>query len=252
MEGSIPRSPTRSSSYGGAPTGARVFSIRCGLVRLGLIGDVHAEDQLLARTLEQMTPGRVDRVLCTGDLVDGFGNVDRVCALLQARGVLVVRGNHDRWIRADEARTLPNAHRMTDLAVESIGYLKELPKTHTLDVPSALGGGRVMLCHGIGENDMCQLLPDDHGYAISANSDLLGVLFDPTVRLMIGGHTHTPMVRRFERGAGKRPLFVVNPGTLARDGAPGFAIVDLAQGRADFFRLAAQGPPSHTTTAMLT
>lgn len=221
-------------------------------MRLGLIGDVHAEDQLLARTLEQMTPGKVDHVLCTGDLVDGLGNVDRVCALLQARGALVVRGNHDRWIRADEARTLPNAHRMTDLSVDTIGFLKDLPKTKSFDLPPALGGGKVMLCHGVGENDMCQLKPDDYGYAISSNTDLLSVLFDPTIRVMVGGHTHQPMVRRFERGAGKRPLFVVNPGTLARDNTPGFAIVDLTQGRADFYVLPPQGPPTLKTTAMLT
>ncbi|MBX3226093.1 MAG: metallophosphoesterase family protein [Labilithrix sp.] len=217
-------------------------------MRFGLIGDVHAEDQLLARALDAIAAAKVDRVLCTGDLVDGFGNVDRVCALLAARGVTVVRGNHDRWIRSDDLRTLPNAHRMTDLAVESIGFLKELPQTVSIDV----AGGKLLLCHGVGANDMCKLGPDDYGYAISSNDDLLKVLFDPTIRVMVGGHTHKTMARRFERGTGKPPLFVVNPGTLARDHGPGYAVLDLARARVDFHALPSDGgAPTHVSTAAL-
>jgi hypothetical protein len=37
----------------------------------------------------------------------------------------------------------------------------ELPPTMTLEVPR----GTLLLCHGIGENDMKQLGPDDGGYA---------------------------------------------------------------------------------------
>jgi predicted phosphodiesterase len=218
-------------------------------LRLGLIGDVHAEDQLLARTLDILTAARVEKILCTGDLVDGLGNVDRVIRLLEKFGALVVRGNHDRWIRSDEMRTLPHAHRMTDLAIESIGYLKELPETHKLDIDAV--GGKLLLCHGVGTNDMCRLTPDDYGYAISSNTDLLAVLFDPNIRVMVGGHTHKPMLRRFARAAGKAPLFVVNPGTLARDNEPGYAILDIRGARTDFYRLPESGTPAHVSTAML-
>ncbi len=217
-------------------------------MRLGLIGDVHAEDQLLARTLDEMTAAKVDRVLCTGDLVDGFGNVDRVCSLLLQRRAVVVRGNHDRWIRSDEMRELPNVHRMTDLSVEAITFLKELPNTLALDLPT---GGKLLLCHGVGPNDMCKLGPDDYGYAIASNDDLLKVLFDQTIRVMVGGHTHKPMLRRFERSKGKHPLFVVNPGTLARDDAPGYAILDVGNGRVDFHRFPETGPTTHVSTAVL-
>ncbi|MFO0742588.1 MAG: metallophosphoesterase family protein [Labilithrix sp.] len=218
-------------------------------MRLGLIGDVHAEDDLLARTLDELSHARVDRVLCTGDLVDGLGSVDRACALLRERNVMVVRGNHDRWIKSDELRTLPHAHRMTDLAADTITFLKELPQTLSLELGS---GGRLLLCHGVGSNDMCKLTPDDYGYAISANEDLLGLLFDPTVHVMVGGHTHKPMLRRFERARGKTPLWVVNPGTLARESAPGYAILDLGRASVDFYRFEdASEKARHQTTAMM-
>ncbi len=221
-------------------------------MRLGLIGDVHAEDELLRLTLAALREARVDRILCTGDLVDGQGNIDRACALLREANVLVVRGNHDRWIRADELRSLPHAHHMTQLAVETIALLKELPPTRTIDLPA---GGKVLLCHGVGANDMLGLLPDTRGDAIAGNEDMLAILFDATIRVMVGGHTHRPMLRRLERGRGQPPLFAVNPGTLARQDEPGFAILDLHDeahsGRIDFYRFGTDGSTAHTSSAVL-
>lgn len=202
-------------------------------MRLGLIGDVHAEDERLHVAITALMAERVDRILCSGDLVDGHGDVDRACALIKTHQVITVRGNHDRWIRDDDMRTLPNAHLMTKLAPESIEVLKALPSTLTLDLPL----GKLLLCHGTGSNDMRKLGPDDSGYAISANDDLLKVLFDPSVAFMVCGHTHVPMVRRFERGSGKPALLVVNAGTLAREDKPGFAILDMAARRVDFHHI---------------
>jgi len=201
--------------------------------RLGLIGDVHAEDERLRVAIAALNAEKVERILCCGDLVDGHGDVDRTCSTLALHGVTTVRGNHDRWIRDDDMRTLPNAHRMTALTPLSIELLKSLPRTVSVDVP----GGKPLLCHGIGDNDMRRLGPDDDGYAISSNDDLLKVLFDATIAFMVAGHTHKPMVRRFERGGGKPALIVVNPGTLAREDGSGFAVLDLAARRVDFHRI---------------
>lgn len=225
-------------------------------MRLGLIGDVHAEDDLLKTAIDRLTKeDKVDRILCTGDVVDGHGDgkaVDRSCALLREANVLVVRGNHDRWIRTDEMRTLPQAHQMTELAVETITYLKSLPSIETLDVDGIDGGppGKLLLCHGVGPNDMCRLLPDDFGYAISANEDLLKLLFDVSIHFMVGGHTHRIMARRFERGSGRPPLYVVNPGTLAREHEPGFAVLDLRARSVDFHRLEPSRATRISTTAL--
>lgn len=120
------------------------------------------------------------------------------------------------------------------LAPESIEVLKSLPPTLMLDLPQ----GKLLLCHGVGSNDMQRLGPDDSGYAISANEDLLKVPFDPSVAIMVCGHTHVPMVRRFERGGGKPALLVVNAGTLAREDKPGFAILDVVARRVDFHSIA--------------
>jgi len=212
-------------------------------MRFGLIGDVHAEDARLEVALKALFAAGVDRVLCTGDVVDGQGNVDRSCELLARHQVLTVRGNHDRWIRQDDMRALPHAHKMTELSPDSIAMIKSLRSTEWLDLPpadvtsGAGGGGRLLLCHGVGENDMRRLTPDDAGYAISTNEELLELLFDPTVAIMVSGHTHRPMVRRFERGSGRPALIAVNAGTLAREDEPGFVVLDVGARRVDFMRI---------------
>jgi predicted phosphodiesterase len=205
-------------------------------MRLGLIGDVHAEDERLAAALDRFAAERVDRVLCTGDIVDGQGNIDRTCALLTKAGVLTVRGNHDRWLREGTMRTLPNAHRMMMLAPESLELVTTLRPTITVDLLE----GKLLLCHGVGTNDMCRLNADDSGYAISSNEDLRKVLFDPTIAIMVGGHTHRPFWRYFDRGTGKPALLIVNAGTLARDDDPGFSILDTVARRVDLYAFDAE------------
>lgn len=215
-------------------------------MRLGLIGDVHAEDERVKVALSAFATADIDRVLCTGDVVDGLGDIDRTCALLWSHGVLTIRGNHDRWIREDAVRTLPNAHRMTALATASVEFIKSLPATATLDVP----GGKLLLCHGVGENDMNGIRADDSGYDIAANKDLCDILLDPKIVYVVGGHTHNAGIRRMERGAKQPPLVVVNAGTLARDGESGFAILDVESKRIDFHRIDADLTVRHASRAV--
>src|SRR5678810_334167 len=68
------------------------------LARAGLIGDVHAEDELLELALDYFEKQNVEHVLCTGDVADGAGSVVRCCTLLRQYSVQTVRGNHDRWL----------------------------------------------------------------------------------------------------------------------------------------------------------
>jgi predicted phosphodiesterase len=216
-------------------------------MRLGLIGDVHAENERLRVALHALRGERVAGILCSGDLVDGHGDVDRTCSLLLENRVITVRGNHDRWIRDDEKRALPNAHRMTELEPATIGMLKSLPST--LHVSSPLG--TLLLCHGVGENDMQKLGPDDRGLALASNDALMKVLLDETIAIMVCGHTHVAMVRRFERGIDRPPLVVVNAGTLAREGQPGFAVLDTIARRVDFHAITEDGGTRPTSRAVL-
>ena len=57
------------------------------ITRLGVIGDVHAEDIRLELALNHLQANGVDQIICTGDVVDGIGCPERSLQLLQAHGV---------------------------------------------------------------------------------------------------------------------------------------------------------------------
>jgi predicted phosphodiesterase len=196
-------------------------------MKLGLIGDIHAEDERLAATLAVFEREKVDQVLFVGDVVDGRGDVDRCCALLAATKAVGVRGNHERWLLEDRMRTLPNAHHKETLAPQSLALLSSLPRVREIQTPRGL----LLLCHGVGEDDMQRLGPDDEGYALESNLALAELVAAKRFAFAVGGHTHERMVRRFG------DFVFINAGTLAFDRAPCCSVFDVEHGRVAFFDL---------------
>jgi len=194
--------------------------------RVGVIGDVHGEDTFLASALDYFAERAVAHVLCTGDIPDGFGSVARSCQLLRDRGVITVRGNHERWFLTGVMRDLPEATPRDAVPPAEREYLERLPAVEELETP--LGG--LLLCHGLGANDMAKVGPDDVGYALVTNDDLRSTMRDPRYRIVVNGHSHRPMVRHFSG------LTIINAGTLRRDDSPGFLLLDFSTGAVDMLR----------------
>ncbi len=115
--------------------------------RLGIIGDVHCETATLERVLDTLDQMNVDAVLCVGDLVDGPGDADATLALLEARGVECVAGNHERWFLEGEQRTLVDA--TLEVSAHSREFMEGLERQRFYETPS----GRALLCHGVGTDD---------------------------------------------------------------------------------------------------
>jgi predicted phosphodiesterase len=198
------------------------------LKRVGAIGDIHGEDIHLEAALEFLA-GRVERVLAVGDIVDGPGDVRRCCQLLTEHEVEVVMGNHDRWLldgtmRFDEAGPEQDSPLVRD-------YLDGLPATRSYDTQA----GRLLLCHGLGDNDMRRLTPDDYGYALETNDELQELLKTQVHRFVIGGHTHRRMVKDFGG------VTVINVGTLFREHEPCFTSVDFVQREVSFYQIGSGG-----------
>lgn len=184
--------------------------------RVGAIGDLHCQDVRLQSALERCREQSVDRIVQLGDITDGPGDLDRCIDLLKAHDVLAIAGNHDRWSLQGSMRDLP--HATMQLSETTREYLASLPPSALM--PTTAGGA--LLCHGVGEDDMAFLDADTRGYGLqSMMGELRPLMEDPAVQLMLGGHTHRRMVRAM-------PGFVViNAGTLADNGPPGFIIVNF-------------------------
>ena len=182
--------------------------------KVGLFGDIHAEDHKLEDALETLRKWGASTFLSVGDIVDGRGDVDRCIALLREADALAVRGNHERWFGRKLMRKLRHATRRA--APATTQYLDALPVTRSFSTPL----GPLLLCHGLGERDTKGVGPEDGGYALEANEALAEVLAGPH-SLIVNGHTHKPMCWCFGR------VTIINAGTLRSDHQPGFAGLDL-------------------------
>ncbi len=194
--------------------------VRC----LGLIGDVHCEHARLAASLAFFRQRGVDGICAVGDIVDGYGDPDRCVELLAEHDVTAVAGNHERWLLTGVMRELDDATSQNDLSLESRQWLSSLPRTRHLSTVL----GSVLLCHGLGEDDMKGVRPEDYGYALETN-DALSLLIQRGERLVINGHTHRRMVRTISG------LTIINAGTLARGWGPCIGVLDLNEPSVSFY-----------------
>jgi len=193
---------------------------------VGVVGDVHCESATLSRVLNALDTLSVDAVLCVGDLVDGPGDADAALAILEARGVHCVAGNHERWFLEGVRRDVVDA---TDsLSESSVAFLRRLRKTKLYDTPA----GKALLCHGVGQDDEAWLRPDTRGYALQDIPTLRELMLDDGVQFMIGGHTHQRMVRTFPG------LTVINAGTIHRKDEQTFSVIDFDRMKVAFYSAA--------------
>lgn len=196
------------------------------LRRVGVIGDIHGEDAALAKALEFFAAtGPWDALLCTGDIPEkqGVGDSERCCRLLEAAGVLTIRGNHDRWY-------FENAEVRTMLGIEetfsetALAFLKSLPPFRIFDTPT----GRLLLCHGIARDDTSGIYRGGEDSDIEKALERYGL--PGTYRFMLSGHTHQRMVRPLANG-----LTLLNAGTLQHSKEPCLSTIDFVQGTIQFY-----------------
>lgn len=66
-------------------------------MRIGIIGDIHANLEALSAVLEALDESSIDQMLCAGDVV-GYGASPGECIeLVREREIPTVKGNHDEY-----------------------------------------------------------------------------------------------------------------------------------------------------------
>jgi putative phosphoesterase len=185
-------------------------------IKLGILGDVHCQDVKLVLAINYLR-NNADAIVCVGDIVDGTGDCSKCIDLLIENEILAVRGNHDAWLLANEMRSLNGAIRKEELSEKHIIYLSDLKA----EVELSFARIKLLLCHGIGTNDMACIKPDDYGYGLECNEDLWKVIRKNRYQYMIGGHTHKEMVRKIEK------LVIINPGSMDNATGSNFGIFDF-------------------------
>ncbi len=159
-------------------------------MRVGIVSDIHCNITGLELALEHM--GEIDELWCAGDAVFQYRWSNDVIRRLRDYGAYVVLGNHEDVILGrDGIRALSNPAVDQDL----VTWLREQPYRLTREV----GGKVLMMTHGSPWEPW-----DDYHYPhdnIWKQSDELGC------DVLIVGHTHFKMAKKFER------CTVINPGS---------------------------------------
>lgn len=194
--------------------------------KVGVIGDVHAQDKRLEITIPFLREMGAETIICTGDVVDGPGDPNACIRLLEQHNVQTVRGNHDRWCLQDKARQVPDAHLRDDLTEESLTYLASLPTQVEVDTIR----GTLLLCHGIGDNDLRKVWPGTERMPIDRSVELDSLIAGGRYRFVVNGHMHFKTIIRFES------LSLINAGTISGIRWPGFSLIDFDKQLIDTFR----------------
>jgi predicted phosphodiesterase len=82
----------------------------------------------------------------------------------------------------------------------------------------------VLLCHGLGEDDMASVKPDDYGYYLEGNRALWELVEGGSARFVINGHSHRVMLRNISG------LTILNAGTLHPGHRSTCSIADFDEG----------------------
>ncbi len=178
-------------------------------MRVGFISDIHGNLLALDAVLADLAGQDVDRVICLGDIC--FGPQAHEC-LERVRGLdcPVILGNWDSW----SIDGFPPADDPVGIMLYEIGrwWAKLLtPEDEafvrtfvpTLEVP--LENGSHLLCfHGSPHSF------SDWIFATTTDEDVEQMFKGFEAPVLVGGHTHLQMLRRFG------PSMIVNPGSVGQ------------------------------------
>jgi len=184
-------------------------------VRLGCLSDIHGNLPALQAVLAAMPA--VDGLVCAGDVVGYYPDVNEVCIMLRQAGAYVIRGNHDAYVIDELVPALNHrAAYRTDwtrerLSPENYAWLSALP----VELRFRFGVTDLVVRHASPWDEETYLYPD---------SPRLAELFLPEGQIHLFGHTHRPLWRKTGLG------WVLNPGSVGQprdyNPAPAFAILD--------------------------
>lgn len=178
-------------------------------MRVGFISDIHGNLFALESVLADLEKQNVDRVVCLGDIC--FGPQAHEClARVRALECPIVLGNWDAW----STEGFPPADDPIGVMLYEIGdwwaslltdddraFVKSFVRT--LDV--ATEDGTVLHCYHGSPRSF-----NDWIFATTPDDDLKPMFAGVEAPILVGGHTHLQMVRRWG------PQMIINPGSVGQ------------------------------------
>jgi putative phosphoesterase len=177
-------------------------------MRIGLLADIHGNLIALESVLSELKREQVDHIICLGDVAALGPQPHEVLERLRELNCPVVMGNTDDWYLQplpegdDELREIVGwgLQQLTDA---DLAYLRSFQPV--IEMP--LAADQTLLCfHGS---------PRSYTEVIASTTpvaEVRSMFAGYQAWIMVGGHTHVQMLRRYEQA------FLINPGSV---GLPG-------------------------------
>lgn len=179
---------------------------------LALISDIHGNLIALDAVLADLDHQGPDAVICLGDVAATGPHPHETLGRLRALDWTVLLGNADAWLLdprepdpgEDDDPFLQQVRELDRWCAERLdkddrAYLRGLPKTVRVE----LGGVGPLLCFHGSPRSFNELL-----IATTSAEDLDAALQGTTAKLLAGGHSHQPLLRRH------RDRILLNPGSV--------------------------------------
>ena len=196
-------------------------------MKIGLIGDIHANLPALEAVLSELSALNVDMILNTGDFV-GYGPFpDQVVDLIRNSFILSIRGNYDnkaltinqkkeKWENTKlKEKILAFEWANKQLSKENKKYLRSLPEVIRLNIFHF----RILLVHGSPASEKEHLTLQTSQEHLDELANLI-----PS-DIIICGHSHQPFFRK------AKETTIINPGSVGRpddaDPRASFAVLTL-------------------------
>ena len=165
-------------------------------MKLGIVSDIHCNIRGLSQAISLM--GDIDELICLGDAIYEYRFSNDVVALLRQRRAQVIVGNHEEYFFGPLGA---RARARDGVDPELAEWLATRPHRAELE----LGGKRLLLVHSTPW--------EPRGTYVHPESSELARFGEADADVVLYGHTHQQVVRRFGR------VLVINPGSAgdARD-----------------------------------
>ena len=175
-------------------------------MRVGLISDIHGNRPALDAVLAELAREDVDQIVCLGDVAVGPQPAEAIEGIREL-GCPVVMGNWDACF----LEGMPEVHdevgrKLVEtgewwaqfLSPEDRDFMRTFQPTIELD----LDGQGALCFHGSPHSY------DDWIFATTPDEQLRAMLDGHEEPVLVGGHTHLQLIRRFEKSV------LVNPGSV--------------------------------------
>ena len=178
-------------------------------MKIAIISDIHGNYIALDVLLGSLVKDSPDQIVCLGDVVVTGPQPQEALAQVRALDCPIVMGNTDEWVLDPSPFVIRNEtdQFLYDIELWGAEQMSEANKafirTFKPTVGLDLGDGRSLLCfHGSPRHNKEVIL------ATTPDEDLAEKLDGQQAAILAGGHTHTPMLRRY------RDSLILNPGSV--------------------------------------